>query len=92
MIIGLKEGDTENWQVCKDLLQLFFDRGLNTVMPPLFVIDGSKALKKAIRKVFGELVPIQRCVRRKERNIISYLNKDFHQEFYRKWKKLIWRR
>lgn len=88
MTIGLREGDTENSQVCKDLLQSFFDRGLNTAMPPLFVIDGSKSLKKAIKKVFGELVPIQRCIRHKERNIISYLHKDFHQEFYRKWKKL----
>ena len=50
MIIGLREGDRENSEVCKDLLQSFFDRGLNTAMPPLFVIDGSKALKKATQK------------------------------------------
>jgi hypothetical protein len=29
----------------------------------LFVIDGSKALRKAIRQVFGDEVPVQRCVR-----------------------------
>jgi putative transposase len=58
MIIGLREGDSENSAICVDLIQSFFDRGLNTVMPILFVIDGSKALKKAIRKVFGSTVPI----------------------------------
>jgi transposase-like protein len=88
MIIGLREGDTENSEVVKDLMQSFFDRGLQTVIPPLFVVDGSKALKKAIRKVFGQVVPIQRCVRHKERNVISYLPKAFHQEFRRRWKKL----
>lgn len=87
-IIGLREGDTENSDVCKDLLTSFFDRGLNTVIPPLFVIDGAKALKKAIRSVFGSIVPIQRCVRHKERNILSYLPKSYHQEFRRRWKKL----
>lgn len=88
LIIGLREGDTENSEVCVDLLQSFFDRKLNTVFPILFVIDGSKALKKGIRKVFRNTVPIQRCVRHKERNIISYLPKEHHMEFRRRWKKL----
>jgi transposase-like protein len=88
IIIGLREGDTENAAVCVDLLQSFFDRGLSTVMPFLFVIDGSKALKKGIRKVFGNSVPIQRCVRHKERNILSYLSDTYHAEFRRRWKKL----
>lgn len=38
----------------------------------LFVIDGAKALRKAIRTVFGE-VPVQRCVRHKERNVLEHL-------------------
>ena len=38
----------------------------------LFVIDGSKALRKAIREVFGE-APVQRCVRHKERNVLEHL-------------------
>jgi putative transposase len=36
------------------------------------VIDGAKALRKAIRNVFGE-APVQRCVRHKERNVIEHL-------------------
>ena len=38
----------------------------------LFVIDGSKALRKAIRDVFGE-APVQRCIRHKERNVLEHL-------------------
>ena len=39
----------------------------------LFVIDGSKALRKAIRSVFGERVPVQRCIWHKERNVLDHL-------------------
>ncbi len=38
----------------------------------LFVIDGAKALRKAIRAVFGE-APVQRCIRHKERNVLDHL-------------------
>ena len=39
----------------------------------MFVIDGSKALRKAIRQVFGNDVPVQRCVQHKERNVLDHL-------------------
>src|SRR5579875_1681382 len=64
--LGLWEGDTENATVVKALLSDLVDRGLDPAQGMLFVIDGSKALRKAIRKVFGERVPVQRCVRHKE--------------------------
>ncbi len=38
----------------------------------LFVIDGSKALRKAVRSVFGE-VPVQRCLWHKERNVLGHI-------------------
>jgi len=88
LLIGLREGDTENWEVCRDMFQSLIARGLKTQYPILFVTDGSKALKKAIRKVFGERYPIQRCVRHKERNIIGYLSHGYHMEFRRRWKRL----
>lgn len=87
-ICGLREGDTENSEMVKDLLSSLIERGLKTERRILFVIDGAKALKKAILSVFGDQAVIQRCVRHKERNIISYLPKDYHQEFRRRWKKL----
>lgn len=86
--IGLREGDTENSEVCGDLFASLIERGLDPAQPILFVIDGSKALKKAIRKAFGKIGHIQRCVRHKERNIISYLPRQHHMEFRRRWKRL----
>ena len=86
LILGLKEGDTENSEVCKDLLQGLIERGLNRTHRILFVLDGSKALKKAVKQVFGEDTPIQRCMIHKSRNIVSYLPKQYHPDFYRRWK------
>ena len=88
LILGLKKGDTENWEVCKDLLQELIERGLKTDSPILFVLDGSKALKKAVRKVLGDGHPIQRCIRHKERNCLKYLPEQYHAEFRRRWKLL----
>jgi transposase-like protein len=70
--LGLWEGSTENATVATALLSDLVERGLDPEQGMLFVIDGSKALHKAIRTVFGE-VPVQRCVRHKERNVIRHL-------------------
>ena len=86
--LGLKQGDTENSEVCVDLLQSLIERGLPASSSLLFTIDGSKALRKALLKVFGREVPVQRCVRHKERNILGYLPKVRSQEFRRRWRKL----
>ena len=88
LILGLREGDTENWELCRDLLESLIDRGLKNTKPYLFIIDGSRALKKAICKVFSHKAVIQRCIRHKERNILCYLPKERHSEFLRRWKKL----
>ena len=47
-------------------------------MPRLFIIDGSKALSKAIRRSFGRHTPIQRCQIHKARNIMERLPKSLH--------------
>jgi len=60
--LGLWEGSTENATVATALLSDLVERGLDPEQGMLFVIDGSKALRKAVRTVFGE-VPVQRCVR-----------------------------
>ena len=70
--LGLWEGSTENATVATALLSNLVERGLDPEQGMLFVIDGSKALRKAVRTVFGE-VPVQRCVRHKERNVIRHL-------------------
>ena len=61
--LGLWEGSTENATVATALLSDLVERGLDPEQGILFVVDGSKALRKAIRDVFGERAPVQRCVR-----------------------------
>jgi putative transposase len=71
--LGLWEGSTENATVATALLSDLVERGLDPEQGILFVIDGAKALRKAIRAVFGERAPVQRCVRHKERNVLDHL-------------------
>jgi putative transposase len=70
--LGLWEGSTENATVATSLLSDLVERGLDPEQGMLLVLDGSKALRKAVRSVFDE-VPVQRCVRRKERNVMQHL-------------------
>ncbi len=70
--LGLWEGSTENATVATALLADLVERGLDPEQGILFVIDGAKALRKAIRDVFGD-APVQRCLRHKERNVLDHL-------------------
>ena len=73
LALGLWDGSTENAAVAATLLSDLVDRGLDIEQGVLFVIDGSKALRKAIRQVFGNDVPVQRCAQHKERNVLDHL-------------------
>jgi transposase-like protein len=70
--LGLWEGSTENATVATALLSDLVERGLDPEQGMLFVIDGSKALRKAVRSVFGD-VPVQRCLWHKERNVLGHI-------------------
>jgi len=72
-VLGLWEGTTENAAVAKALLRDLIERGLRSDRPMLFVIDGSKALRKAVRDTFGRLGFVQRCVVHKQRNVLEHL-------------------
>jgi putative transposase len=72
-VLGFKIGASENARVCQDLLVELCERGLHAEGGLLAVIDGSKALKKALKAVFGENLLIQRCQVHKKRNIKDYL-------------------
>ncbi len=71
--LGLWEGSTENAAVATALLSDLVDRGLDTEQGVLCVLDGAKALRKAVRDVLGVSTPVQRCVRHKERNVLDHL-------------------
>jgi putative transposase len=74
--LGLWEGSAENATTVTALLADLQERGLGFDQPVLCVIDGAKALSKAIRAVIGNHTPIQRCVVHKARNICDQLPKD----------------
>jgi transposase-like protein len=76
--LGVIEGATENAVVAQALLDNLIERGLDPTACRLFIIDGAKALSKAIRKTFGRETPIQRCQVHKARNITDRLPKSFH--------------
>ncbi len=71
--LGVVEGSTENAAVCTRLTADLVDRGFDASKGVLFVIDGGKALARAIRAVFGGKALIQRCRRHKERNILEHV-------------------
>ena len=71
--LGLWEGSTENATLARSLLSDLVDRGLDPEQAILFVIDGGKALRRAIKDVFGEHALVHRCHRHKERNVTDLL-------------------
>ena len=77
-VLGLWEGATENHRVAIALLNDLVRRGLDSQRSTLFVVDGSGALRKAIRKVFGERGIIQRCQVHKRKNVLGHLPKEMH--------------
>lgn len=75
-VLGLYEGATENTVACAGLLSDLEARGVRTDRTMLFVIDGSKALAKAIRATFGSRALLQRCQVHKKRNVVDHLPED----------------
>jgi len=72
-VLGLREGATENATTCKALLADLIERGLDPGHSLLVVIDGAKALHKAVVEVFGAKALIQRCREHKKRNVSEAL-------------------
>ena len=79
-VLGLHEGATENSIVASALLEDLVQRGLDPKRQRLFVIDGSKALRKSIDLVFGEKTPVQRCRNHKLRNVLGHLPETQHDQ------------
>ena len=74
-VLGVREGTTESEGVCRSLLQDLIERGLQVERARLFVIDGGKGIRKAIRDVFGAWALVQRCQEHKRRNVLDHLPK-----------------
>ena len=76
--LALVEGATENTATVQALIDNLIERGLDPTAPRLFIVDGAKALSKAIRASFGKEAAIQRCQIHKARNIMDRLPKVLH--------------
>jgi transposase-like protein len=85
--LGLWEGSTENATLCQSLLANLQSRGLRTDRSLLVLLDGSKALRKAVRDRFGDVALVQRCQVHKMRNVLDHL-----PERQRPWAKAILQR
>ena len=77
-VLAVVEGATENTVVVQALLDNLIDRGLDPTVPRLFIVDGAKALSRAVRNTFGVAAAIQRCQIHKGRNIIERLPPHLH--------------
>lgn len=72
-VLGFREGATENGEVCTSLLEDLVERGLDAARATLFVIDGGKALRRGITKVWGSRALVQRCRVHKKRNLQAHV-------------------
>jgi len=82
-VLGLVQTATENKRVCATFLRELVERGFRAPTGLLVVLDGAKGLRAAVRDVFGEDVPVQRCQWHKRENVVSYLTKPLQ---------ILWRR
>ncbi len=76
-MLGLWQGATENGEICRMLIEDLARRGLNMMRDYIFVLDGSKALRSAVARVFGDDALVQRCQIHKMRNVKEHLPKAY---------------
>lgn len=74
-LLGFVQTATENERVISEFLRGLVTRGLQAPAGLLWIIDGSKGLRAAIRTVVGEGAVVQRCQWHKRENVVSYLPK-----------------
>jgi len=72
-VLAVREGSTESRGVCHELLRDLIERGFPVERGRLFVIDGGKGIRSAIREVFGQWALVQRCQVHKMRNVLDHL-------------------
>lgn len=77
-VLGMREGSTENTRVVRSLIADLIERGLDADTPRLWIIDGGKALRRAITEVFGASALVHRCQEHKRRNVLDHLPEHLH--------------
>ncbi len=74
-VLGFVETGTENEAVLTPFLQELEERGLSSAQGLLFIIDGGKGLRAAVRQAFGTSALVQRCQWHKRENVVRHLPK-----------------
>ena len=83
--LGFVQSTTENSMVIGHFMKDLINRGLKYEEGLLFIVDGSKGMKKAIQDVFQEKAIVQRCWWHKRENILSYLPESLHSQIKSKY-------
>ena len=84
VILGFIESSTENFVVCRDLMNDLIKRGLRIDNEILVVIDGGKGIHKGVTTVLGDKAVIARCQWHKRENVVEYLNPGARDAWRRK--------
>ncbi len=74
-VLGFVETGTENEPVLTPFLQELGERGLTSSQGLMFIIDGGKGLRAAVRQAFGASALVQRCQWHKRENVVKHLPK-----------------
>jgi putative transposase len=84
IVLGIREGATENMAVVNALLSELVERGLDFSTSRLYILDGGKALHAAVRRHAGEAAFIQRCQVHKKRNVVDHLPEEHKADVRKK--------
>ena len=83
VVLGFVQTATEHQRAISEFLRHLVTRGLNTAAGLVWIIDGSKGLRAAIRTVVGAESVVQRCQWHQRENVVSYLPKRRQPEIRR---------
>lgn len=84
IVLGIEQIHSENSRAVMQWLDNLIERGLKFEKGILFIIDGSKGIKKAIEQKFSVYALIQRCRWHKRENVVAYLDKPQQAVFRRR--------
>lgn len=79
--LGISQGSTENSVTVAECLNQLSERRIQFTDRVVAVLDGGKALHKAVKEHFGDRVEIQRCLIHKMRNVEAKLAKKYYRDF-----------
>lgn len=85
VVLGFVQTTTENSKAIGELFVQLKERGMKYEEGLLFIIDGSKGLRKAIEQQFGKKAVVQRWVWHKRENVLSYLSEEMHEEIKKEY-------